>query len=652
MAYPETYERQYDYVGYQNANPTRPLPATRVHIDLNDVSRATTEIIDFISGITNSDGTLGDATVGVDQLTPDALVTLAGGADAVEGLFDFEQDATGAVTRTLAEKAAETFSVLDFIPAIVDLDAIANHTSTADLTTYLNAAIAATKARFGILLWPRGSYTATRLDASGLRNVGFQGEGGLDLTYAGTSGTVIRLTGTGTSSLIDVTEHRGLWCRDIQFVYTSDAFSGTVVDCSTTFQTGCGSGFERCQIYQKTGTGHTAARGFYLKNNVDMTLRNCYVSHVGKGIVGVLSTDVGAETNMIRIEKCTTIACVTAGIHNPVRGWTIDQHNYEPTDTNAPGAITTDGAFDIINLTEIDCVVADSTANGVAYKFDNNTFNYRRIGGAILALSGTCTGIQFNGTFHGQPQILGVYVSGLTTGIDYNSGAASVAGANVQNTQFLSTTTPVAHMSNCDASSIFLANTPDTANRALTASYGGTGQQAGYTAGDLLYANGATTLAKLGVGAAHTFLKGGTLPAYAAIASDDLAPVTFLNVPPQTVNFNSANTDTAFNIPALPSGYAHWQLQGATISGASASLTTATFGIFTAAATGGTALVTNPTACTVSTASEDTANNMQQPAIINNSNQSHNQSQVFFRVITPQGSAATAKVALHFKAIP
>jgi hypothetical protein len=70
MPYPTKYNRQYDYVSYQNSNPTRPLPATKVNADLNQVQLSTTEIIDFLKKSIRADGKIMNAAIGRDQLDP------------------------------------------------------------------------------------------------------------------------------------------------------------------------------------------------------------------------------------------------------------------------------------------------------------------------------------------------------------------------------------------------------------------------------------------------------------------------------------------------------------------------------------------------------------------------------------------------------
>lgn len=68
MAYPSASTRAFDYQGYQNANPTRPLPGNSLNADLNDVARSTGEIIAFLQGFTRADGRLANGSVGRDQL--------------------------------------------------------------------------------------------------------------------------------------------------------------------------------------------------------------------------------------------------------------------------------------------------------------------------------------------------------------------------------------------------------------------------------------------------------------------------------------------------------------------------------------------------------------------------------------------------------
>jgi hypothetical protein len=68
--------------------------------------------------------------------------------------------------------------------------------------------------------------------------------------------------------------------------------------------------------------------------------------------------------------------------------------------------------------------------------------------------------------------------------------------------------------------------------------------------------------------------------------------------------------------------------------------------LFTATGGGGTAIFAAGQTVTVTTASENTNANMQTNTPANSNTQSFNASPLYFRIGTPQGSAATANVAL------
>ena len=130
----------------------------------------------------------------------------------------------------------------------------------------------------------------------------------------------------------------------------------------------------------------------------------------------------------------------------------------------------------------------------------------------------------------------------------------------------------------------------------------------------------------------------------AATFNDPGGRIRYFKVVARTVNFNSV-ADTTIPI-VLPTSETRYRVTDVTISGASGTLTTATFGLFTAAAGGGVALIAGATAITVNTASANTNNNMQVVQPANPNTQSFNVANLFFRVTNPQGVAATADVSI------
>lgn len=153
--------------------------------------------------------------------------------------------------------------------------------------------------------------------------------------------------------------------------------------------------------------------------------------------------------------------------------------------------------------------------------------------------------------------------------------------------------------------------------------------------------------------AANFTVPGSPLPmsALATFINAALAAIGRLQVTATAVNFNSANTDTPITIN-LPTGYSRYRVTDVVISGASASLTTATCGLFSVTGAGGTAIVTSASAITVSTASANTNNNAQALTVNNSGTAAYNFATLYFRVQTAEGSAATGNVSITYEPLP
>lgn len=106
-----------------------------------------------------------------------------------------------------------------------------------------------------------------------------------------------------------------------------------------------------------------------------------------------------------------------------------------------------------------------------------------------------------------------------------------------------------------------------------------------------------------------------------------------------------ANTDFAIPI-TMPTGFSRFRVTGIWISGASQTLTTTTVALFSAPAAGGTQVITS-TALTINTSVENTNNNYQLIGAPNPNTQCYNFATLYFRVMNPQGAAASANVLLQ-----
>jgi hypothetical protein len=187
--------------------------------------------------------------------------------------------------------------------------------------------------------------------------------------------------------------------------------------------------------------------------------------------------------------------------------------------------------------------------------------------------------------------------------------------------------------------------------------------------GDTYYRNSAGNVARLGIGSTGQFVQvSAGLPAWATTlgyanggtnaTSLAGAQANFeqseIRVQATGVNFNSvADTAIAFTMPA---GYTRLYLALATISNASHTLTTATFGVFTAASGGGVPIIASGTAITVSATTDATNNNMQQTgggtteSFVAASLATPNT--LYFRVTNAEGTAATGDVSLEIRLLP
>jgi len=165
--------------------------------------------------------------------------------------------------------------------------------------------------------------------------------------------------------------------------------------------------------------------------------------------------------------------------------------------------------------------------------------------------------------------------------------------------------------------------------------------------------DGVTTIASGTITGTLPYSNGGTNAASLAQAQAnfELANIV-VNAP--GVNFNSV-ADTAIPF-TLPAGYTRAFVNTLQISNANHTLVTATFGLFSTTAGGGTQLIATGTPITVSATADLTANNMQQTAGAGTTSfvaaSLPTPNTVYFRVTNAEGAPSTADVSLVLKVLP
>lgn len=116
------------------------------------------------------------------------------------------------------------------------------------------------------------------------------------------------------------------------------------------------------------------------------------------------------------------------------------------------------------------------------------------------------------------------------------------------------------------------------------------------------------------------------------------------------VEFGTGNTDYPIQLPLPPRGFTRYSLRSIFVSGADASLSPATCGVWTGPEMSGVLLVTSGTALTITTAADSTSGNMQVLSPVNVNTVCHLYAalvggRIFFRVQT--ASAVPAKASLE-----
>lgn len=123
-------------------------------------------------------------------------------------------------------------------------------------------------------------------------------------------------------------------------------------------------------------------------------------------------------------------------------------------------------------------------------------------------------------------------------------------------------------------------------------------------------------------------------------------------------NLNQTSTDlvgpdgvAGIPIP-YPSGSSRYKVNAVYVSHASTSLTTATMSVYTAAAAGGTAIVSDAALSGITSSAENTAANQIAMSLVSLATTSFNGTRIYPRVGTAQGAVATADITINLQFLP
>lgn len=597
---------------------------------------------------TNHGVALGTGTFGFGATAAGTSGYALTGNGAADPTFQgFAQSGSGAITRTWLAKAQERVSVKDF--------GAAGDGTTSDVAA-INATITAVAAQGGGVVWFPRTTTSYLIDStitSSSNNVVFECESSSD------GGVILKSSNLTTSVLVLSGNYNGV--RNCAFQSAAQRTAGYNIELQGAYQFIEGSQLRQCYICVLVNISAGTA---YI-NHFEMTFLTPAATSAGSGGIKVTKTasDLWISNGLIY----STASPAAFGINLVASGGSqlshLDIHGNNNNLLINPGAGQTVFGTRIVSTyfdsSVLDNVVLTTTSTGKIQDtvMTNTWFNSNQATGTNGVLLNAASAANISGTniSNGSMEhvpgstvgngvyiqaatnttISGLYISGWVNGIlvEANQSQFTITNNAIGNYGIYGTPTTNTNgvVINAGTSDHYIiTNNRMSGNSSAALTDGGTG-----TNKFINFNEGQSVTIPL------SQLQQGSLVA---------AGPTRVKYQATGVNFNSANTDTTFTLN-LPTGYTRYTIAAVRISHASQTLTTATFGLFTASGGGGTAILTG-TAITVSTASENTNNNAQSTAPATAATQTYNASQLFFRVQTAQGAAATADVGFEIILLP
>lgn len=212
-----------------------------------------------------------------------------------------------------------------------------------DDTDAIQAAIDASIASGGHVVFPYATYNYTHLDISGYGNGGLTWRGEQGYNWWGDNGNAIinsktRLRCIATDGLDGITAFQqiGLRIEDLQFEYV-DGFTGILFNLGGEGGSGSNTNlFSRCRFLSKIDLSYKTAKAFVgLENTVCTYFIDCTFSGAGNHILG-REVDT-AFSNDQRFYRCTFADCIVS-IKNALLNWLFDGCTWEFRDTDTISA--------------------------------------------------------------------------------------------------------------------------------------------------------------------------------------------------------------------------------------------------------------------------------------------------------------------------
>jgi hypothetical protein len=296
--------------------------------------------------------------------------------------INYNQGNVNAVTRTVTNRLQERISVMDF--------GCDNTGTTPDDTCFANA-VAALPVSGGTVYIPSGVYLLNSFpNLASKVNITFKGAGGV--TAGAQAATEIKIGQTGAGNFINGPGSAGLAFEDIQFVYSSSAFTGWIMSFGNNGSDAAFVRIKRCAFLSNSSSLFTA---------------------------GAINMD---KTIVWSVEDS-----VFSGLLEAIQGYTASSADYSNVGTIARNQFSNTRFAPIAGGGQ-SWVVTNNNFEG----FNNGTAGNVIAGSLGMTSAVSMQGLQYVGNWHGDLNAAGgTWVTVFGGGIDINNNwFGGIAGSN------------------------------------------------------------------------------------------------------------------------------------------------------------------------------------------------------------------------------
>lgn len=326
----------------------------------------------------------------------------------------------------------------------------------------LTAAIALLDGTGGEIRLPPGRFNLdSGISLQGKTSIRIVGEGdyGLQDDY----GSMMVFTQGGSGRMVDMRGTSTCFLEQMTVAYTSQTFSGTVIDMSTP---GVSCGLRDVTVYQFGGSSYTAAALVDTDGMVAGVFERCYFGCAVDLIKGYDPAGTG-YANVMSFRDCTFINWTHAAVYRPNMSWSFESCVWEMLAGKKPAILGSSGSF-IRNLNINNAWCGDTTDDVTIFDLynveglsltgsllDGLSISGATAGSVGVALRGTCKAIN----------VAGNTITNFEEGVSF---AVATDGAVVMANDFAGCHFGLSGLTNVTRL-YALANTPDDVfvNRAL-----------------------------------------------------------------------------------------------------------------------------------------------------------------------------------------